>query len=33
MSGKLDRYYTDSLAVLASVTIRACGKEPTGWEL
>ena len=32
-SGKLDRYYTDSLAVLASVTIRACGKEPTGWEL
>ena len=32
-SGKLDRYYTDSLAVLASVTIRACGKEPVGWEL
>jgi len=32
-SGKLDRYYTDSLAVLASVTIRACGKETVGWEM
>ncbi len=32
-SGKLDKYYTDSLTVLASVTIRACGKETTGWEL
>ncbi len=31
-SGKLDRYYTDSLAVLASVTIHACGKKSTGWE-
>ncbi len=31
-SGKLDTFYTDSLAVLAAVTIRACGKEPIGWD-
>ena len=32
-SGHLGRYYTDSLEVLASVTIRSCGKTPIGFEL
>ncbi len=31
-SGRLSRYYTDSLEVLAYVTILACGKTPTGFD-
>ena len=32
-SGRLDATYTDSLAVLAAATIRACGKETVGLDL
>lgn len=30
--GALDRYYTDSLEVLAAATIRACHKTPVGFD-
>ncbi len=32
-SGHLGKYYTDSLEVLAAVTIERCGKTPVGFDL